>query len=272
MRKMAAALVAMGLWAGAAVADPVALAGHRAGYEITLGGVNADHRSNADAPIAASGLIAYEFRGSACEGYTSNFRQLTQLQRAEGGAVASDINAVSFEDARSLRFEISTQSGQDSQPGVSGSAARADDGDIGVDLVKPAKEKVDLGHDVLFPTQHIERIIETAEGGGRVLEARVFDGSDTGKKVYSTLAIIGVERKGASEDSAVAPKLAEMRRWPVTISYFDEVNKDAPPDYTMTFDLYENGVSGSLKLDYGSFALSARLKRLEWLPAGACAK
>jgi len=274
MRMFWTALAVGLLGASAASADAVALAGHRAGYEISLGGVNTDHRANADAPISASGLIAYEFRGSSCEGYTSNFRQLTELQRAEGGTVASDINAVSFEDAqaKSLRFEITTQSGEESQPGVSGSAERADDGAIGVDLVKPGKEKVALGQNVLFPTQHIEQIIATAHGGGRVLEARVFDGSDTGKKVYSTLAIIGLERKGASDDSQVAPKLADVPRWPVTISYFNEANRDAPPDYTMTFDLYENGVSGSLKLDYGGFALAAKLKKLDWLPESRCGK
>jgi hypothetical protein len=229
---------------------------------------------NADAPISASGLIAYEFRGSVCEGYASNFRQLTELERSEGGAVASDINAVSFEDgeAKSLRFEISTETGGAAQPSVSGSAAREADGKIDVDLVKPGKEKVDIGSDILFPTQHVERIIDTAKGGGRVLEARVFDGSDTGKKVYSTLTIIGLERKGESDDSRVAAKLADVRRWPVTISYFNEINKDSAPDYTMAFDLYENGVSGTLKLDYGSFSLTAKLKKLEWLPASDCAK
>ncbi len=56
------------------------------------------------------------------------------------------------------------------------------------------------------------------------------------------------------------------------ISYFDEAKTDAPPEYTLSFDLYENGVSGSLKLDYGAFALRARLRKLEILPSAACAK
>jgi hypothetical protein len=275
MRIGLAANVFLLLSGAAAFADaPAPLASHRAGYEISLGGPNASPSSEADAPIAASGLIAYEFRGSACEGYASNFRQLTELQRPEGGPVASDISAVSFEDAeaKSLRFEISTQSGGASQPSISGSAARAENGVIDVDLVKPDKEKVDLGRDVLFPTQHIERIISTAKAGGRVLEARVFDGSDTGKKVFSTLTIIGLEHKGPSDDSQVAARLADLPRWPVTVSYFNEANKDAAPDYTMSFDLYENGVSGSLKLDYGTFALTAKLKKLDWLPEQPCSR
>ena len=264
-----------GLAFGAApvfAADEATLASHRAGYEISLGGVTGGSTSEANAPVAASGLIAYEFRGSACEGYASNFRQLTELQRPEGEAVESDISAVSFEDggAKSLRFEISTHSGDAAQPPVSGSAARADNGTIDVDLVKPGKEKVDIGRDILFPTQHVERIIATAKQGGRVLEARVFDGSETGKKVYSTLSIIGLERKGASADSEVSGRLADVRRWPVTVSYFSEANKDSAPDYVMSFDLYEDGVSGSLKLDYGAFSLTAKLKKLDWLPGAPC--
>jgi hypothetical protein len=270
MRIRLLAGAALALCASPAFAEGATpLAPHRAGYEISLGGVNSSGGStDANAPVSAAGLIAYEFRGSACEGYASNFRQLTELQRAEGGEIASEINAVSFEDgdAKSLRFEISTQSGGAAQPSVSGSAAREDNGAIDVSLTKPGKEKVDLGRDILFPTQHIERIISTAKQGGRVLEARVFDGSDTGKKVYSTLTIIGMEKKGAGPDSAVAAKLANVRRWPVTVSYFNEANKDASPDYTMAFDLYENGVSGSLKLDYGTFVLTAKLKKLDWLP------
>ncbi len=269
------ACVALALCGGPAYADVATpLAAHRAGYEISLDSVNSEQPLDANAPIAASGLIAYEFRGSACEGYASNFRQLTELQRTEGGDVASEINAVSFEDgeAKSLRFEISTQSAGASQPSISGSAARGGDGAIDVSLIKPGKEKVDIGRDILFPTQHIERIIATAKAGGRVLEARVFDGSDTGKKVYSTLTIIGLERKGPSDDSKVAAKLADIPRWPVTVSYFNEAKKDAAPDYTMSFDLYENGVSGSLKLDYGSFALTAKLKKLQWLPDSPCSR
>jgi hypothetical protein len=275
MRILLAAGAALALSGASAFADGATpLASYRAGYEISLGDVDGSQSAGADAPIAASGLIAYEFRGSVCEGYASTFRQLTQLQRPETGPVDSDISAVSFEDAEAklLRFEISARAGGAAQPPVSGSAARADNGTIDVDLVKPGRERVDLGRGILFPTQHIERVIATAKQGGHVLEARVYDGSDTGKKVFSTLTIIGPERKGESADSAVAAKLADLPRWPVTVSYFNETGKDSAPDYTMSFDLYDNGVLGSLKLDYGAFALTAKLKKLDWLSEQPCAR
>ncbi len=48
-------------------------------------------------------------------------------------------------------------------------------------------------------------------------------------------------------------------------------NGDQTPAYTISFDLYENGVSRALKLDYGDFALRGELKSLDVSPAtGAC--
>ncbi|HXJ95109.1 MAG TPA: DUF1849 family protein, partial [Terriglobia bacterium] len=67
-------------------------------------------------------------------------------------------------------------------------------------------------------------------------------------------------------------ELEGARRWPVVVSYFNEASKDTTPEYTLSFQLFENGVSGSLKLDYGSFALNARLRKLEILPSSACKK
>jgi hypothetical protein len=61
--------------------------------------------------------------------------------------------------------------------------------------------------------------------------------------------------------------LANMTRWPVTISYFDRAAKDKDgeqtPVYAITFELYENGVSRALVLDYGDFVLTGEMTSLE---------
>jgi envelope integrity protein B len=266
--------LALAASAAAVRAEPAAsLAPHRAGYEITLiDDYGVPH--GGQVPVAAAGVIAYEFTGSRCDGYASNFRQYTQLQRSEGDPISSDIHAVTFEDgeAKRMRFQIdSTTAGGEPTP-IAGSAIRADGGDTTVALSKPSAATMDIGKDILFPTEHVERIIARAKDGGGPMEARVYDGSDTGKKVFQTLTVIGKEAATPSPDANDAPSLSKIRRWPVTVSYFDEKASDAPPEYVLSYDLYENGVSGSLKLDYGSFALSAKLKRLELLPIPTCAK
>ena len=247
------------------------LAAHRAAYDISLVNSSGPMPSSAQTPVSATGLIAYEFRGSACEGYTSNFRQLTEMERSEGDPVSMQVNAMSFEDGngKSMRFQIDSQGLQDTPP-VVGAATRGAGDDMRVVLTKPSPKTLDFGHNVLFPTQHIERLIEAAKHGGGAIQARVYDGSDTGAKIFATLSVIGKEATKPDDDTETASALSGVRRWPVVISYFDEAKTDAPPDYTLSFDLYENGVSGSLKLDYGAFALRARLRKLEILPSAAC--
>ena len=273
-RMGAAAAVGL-LVASAACAQAAAspLAAHRAAYDISLADPASPPSASVQTPIAASGLIAYEFRGSVCDGYTSSFRQMTEMQRSEGAPLSMDVNATSFEAANgaSMRFKIDTQGVQDVPP-VAGTATRGGDDDVKVELTAPAAKTIDFGRDVLFPTQHVEKLIEAARAGGGVMQARVYDGSDTGAKIYATMAVIGKAPSQPGEDATAVAGLKDVRRWPVVVSYFNEASKDSAPEYVLSYDLYENGVSGSLKLDYGTFALKARLRSLEILPTAACAK
>ncbi len=269
---LALALFGLAVLAIAAQAETLPFAAHRAAYKISIASSSSGSRQGSQTPVAAGGLIGYEFRGSACEGYVSNFRQVTQIQRAEGEPIATDIRSMTFEDgqAKTMRFEIDGVTGDKADPPLAGSASRGADGDTTVDLSKPAREKTNIGVEILFPTQHLMHIIAAAKDSQTSLHARVFDGSDTGKKVFDTLSVIGRESQGGIDAGSKARALAGVRHWPVSISYFDDAKKDAPPEYVMSFDLFENGVTGNLKLDYGVFALMAELTKLELLPTSPC--
>lgn len=260
--------------ASIARADALPFASHRAAYSVKLAPGSQASNGNEQGALSATGLIGYEFRGSECEGYVSNFRQVTQLERAEGGPLALETRSMVFEDgqAKTIKFQIDATNGDKADPPIAGSATRGANGETTVDLSKPTQEKANIGADILFPTQHLQHIVEAAKGGAGSLHARVFDGSDTGKKVFDTLTVVGKESVEAVPEAGGAEALAKVRRWPVTISYFDEAKKDAPPEYTMSFALFENGVTGNMKLDYGSFALQGDLTKLELLPTPACGK
>jgi hypothetical protein len=104
------------------------------------------------------------------------------------------------------------------------------------------------------------------------MEARVYDGAPDGRKVYDTLAVIGSPVKGADklEEAVQKPELSAMTRYPVTVSYFEAGTGERTPAYVLGFDLYENGISRALRLDYGSFALRGDLKSLELLKSTPC--
>ena len=57
--------------------------------------------------------------------------------------------------------------------------------------------------------------------------ARVYDGSGDGSKIFETTSIIGKPIATAvKEKPAQIDALKNMRRWPVTISYFEADKKD----------------------------------------------
>jgi Domain of unknown function (DUF1849). len=60
----------------------------------------------------------------------------------------------------------------------------------------------------------------------------------------------------------------------VTVSYFDKSKKtksgEQTPVYAITFELYENGISRALLLDYGDFVLTGEMTSLEIKDAKPC--
>ena len=83
----------------------------------------------------------------------------------------------------------------------------------------------------------------------------------------------------AKIDDATVGKdvLAGLARWPVTISYFDKSEKkgdgelsEQTPVYAISFEMYENGISRELRLDYGDFVIDGKMSSLEIKPVKAC--
>lgn len=252
-------------------ADATPLVSHRAGYELTL------LSSKGKSIVSATGLIGMEFTGSACEGYITSFRQLTQIGDEDGKSQTSDMRLRTFEtgDGKSLQFNSEKRVNSASAEITRGQAERANDGGLSVDIKLPKPTKIDVDGIAIFPTDHIIRLIGAAQKGDRLVEVRVYDGSDGGEKIYDTTALIGgkIAPTGrAVEEAADKAGLKDMARWPVSISYFEPGNGERTPVYVLSFDLFENGVSGALKLDFGEFALKGELKRLEILKEAECKK
>jgi hypothetical protein len=252
------------------VADEVTLASHRAVYDLKLA-----RAIGSKSPTAAHGRIAFDFARSACDGYVQNFRQLTELQPAEGPTRLSDMSSATYEDTEGMTFDFKVQTKVEdgATETVDGKATRSADGPLSVQLAKPKRSKFVLGSDVVFPTAHLKRILAAAKAGERLLEVKVFDGSESGEKVYHTTTVIGRPiGTSPAEPAARIPALESLRRWPVAIAYFEMGTTDSAPSYTLSFDLYENGVSRALKLDYGDFVLTGEMSSLEILAEPACDK
>jgi envelope integrity protein B len=251
----------------------IVLAPHRAVYDLKL------LRSRGKRSVeAVRGRILYDFSGSSCAGYALNFRQVSELDTGEGKVSLSDLRATTWEEGSAKRFRFSSENliNERSVDKVDGQAERNAD-HVAVKLAKPGDKSFDLDATMVFPTEHMRRIIQAARDGKTLLELPVYDGSETGEKVYSTLTVIGHEiapdEKVPTDAAAGQAALAGLKRWPVTISYFDRISKkdgEQTPVYSISFELYENGISRALSLDYDDFVVSGEMSQLEIKDPPAC--
>jgi len=182
----------------------------------------------------------------------------------------SDLRSTTWEEGGAKRFHFSSENyvNDRSVDTVEGNAERGGD-HVAVKLAKPADKSFDLDHAMVFPSEQMRLIIEAARAGKTILQMPVYDGSDNGEKVYSTMTLIGHEI-GPDEkvDDAAAGQaaLAGLKRWPVTISYFDRTDQkrgEQTPVYAISFELYENGISRALELDYDDFVVAGAMTQLD---------
>lgn len=287
------ACVLLALSSPVMAAEAVHLAPHRAVYDLSLSG-----SSGTRAVESARGRIVFDFTGDACKGFALQYRQVTVLESSESGTRTSDLRNTTFEsgDGRSFRFRTQSDLNGKAAAPVDGNAERGDKG-LDVTLKQPKRGEMAVPGEVLFPAAHMKRLIEAARAGQSTVAVKVFDGSDDGRKVYDTLAVIGPQRVAAKPEVSKpeapkpeapkpdAPKadalkpaaapveaplrdgaMAAMPHWPVTLSYFSPGEGERTPVYVLAFDLYENGVSGALRLDYGEFSLKGELSRIDLMP------
>jgi len=268
---IAAAALLGGPWTAAALTPAGELAAHRAVYELKLA-----KTSGKGGAVAARGRILYDFSGNMCDGYKLEFRQVSELDNGEGKITLSDLRSTTWEDGAAKAYQFVSQNYLNQQliDAVDGRAERRQSV-VAVTLSKPKDKKLDLEASIIFPTEHVRRILDAARDNKSILEIPIYDGSESGEKVYNTLTVIGrvIGSDRAPNDAARDQQaLVGMKRWPITVSYFERIGKGGEqlPVYAISFELYENGISRALMLDYNNFSISGELKTLEIKDSKAC--
>src|ERR1700740_1851311 len=106
---------------------------HQALYELNLLKSRGSNSIN-----SARGRILYSFSGSVCEGYTSEFRQGSEMSTGEDKVLLSDLRSTSWEDAagKTYRFKIDSRMNDTETSPVDGIAERTGD-QITVKLKQP---------------------------------------------------------------------------------------------------------------------------------------
>jgi hypothetical protein len=246
------------------------LAAHRAVYDLKL-----ERAEPASGVSEMTGRLVFEFLGDACSGYVVNMRWVNRMFEDDGTGAVSDLRSSTWEagDGDAFGFNTTHYIGSSLTETTSGKAQRAGSRGVAVALDAPVSKNMSFDGEVAFPTQHMRAVIAAARAGRRILQMRVYDGSEGGDKIYETTAVIGAAAKPARQEATArgAKRLEGLSTWPVTIAYFDADERgEARPVYQYSFKLYESGVSDSLLLDYGDVALEGRMRQIEILPEAEC--
>lgn len=245
---------------------------HRAVYDVVL-----EEVSDRSGIRGIQGRIVYEFTGSACDGFSTRYRFVTQVETGRKSFV-SDERTTTFEgpDGKSFNFVNQSYLNGQLERDVRGDAVTSDDATV-VTLKKPEELESELPP-ATFSTTHVARIIEAARKGERLLKTTLFDGSGDADDVTETLAVVGepiaVDERPKSEGAEVAEKLEGQEPWPATVSYFDDDVLDGggerTPVYEVSFKLYPSGVTRDLTMRFRDYTLRGAMQELEFLPVSDC--
>ena len=253
-------------------AHAAGLASHRAIYNLAISRLDSGSGYS-----SIEGKLAYELTGSACDGWAVTFRLANRYVQAEKGTQVLDTQLTTWESGDGLEMNLSQKqfvgNSLDSEERLNVKRPKPNTEAKG-EMTLPKPLQFTVSPDAVFPSTHMARLLNDAKNGLSRNVSLVFDGSDN-EKMYKAITFIGKMRPPGSfaPDSAnpEASPLKNMTSWPMTISYFPADDDQAEkPVYQASFNVYEDGVSTELVLDYGNYALKGTLAKLDMLKSDAC--
>lgn len=234
-------------------AETAELAGHRAGYKLSL----ETARGNV---IGAQGVMTYEVI-DACDAWAVHQRLALTITGRDGNDVnlASEYTTWESKDGRQLRFRMRQTTEDAVAVDIIGTAELEKPGGKGMaTYTQPLDTTQELPVGTLFPMAHTGAILEAARSGKRFIALPLFDGTSADGAQDSTVAITGWKPPAA----AARPALAQLPSTRVRIAFFAREGMNQQPEYEVGMRYWENGVADELSMDFGDYVLSGKLSEL----------
>ena len=247
----------------------VVLVPHRATYDMKLSVA----RSNSGI-VEVSGQMMIETVDS-CEGWEIKQRIKLTFLRNDGEEFETDSSFTSYEtkDGLELRFSVRNTHNAEVEEELRGQADLDGLGGKGrASFSLPEARDFELPAGTLFPTTHLARVIKLAREGEKSVSYKVFDGARL-DGAFNVNAVMGRPPRPVAGAPPMRGDLGLMRgqqAWGVRFAFFASDDLGAQPEYELALDLLANGIARAMLLDYGDFAVDARLIQLQALPRPKC--
>ncbi len=211
----------------------------------------------------------------SCDGWEIKQRIKLTFLRNDGEEFETDSSFTSYEskDGLELRFSVRNAQNDEVEEELRG---RADLDALGgkgrASFTLPEARSFDLPTGTLFPTTHLALILKHAREGDKSVSYKVFDGARL-DGAFQVNAVISKPPRPKVGTPAVKGDLGLLRNqpaWGVRFAFFANGDQGAQPEYELALDLLGNGIARSMLLDYGDFAVDARLVQIQAVPRPKC--
>lgn len=254
--------------AGSVMPAPVLavdLAAHEATYEMGLLTVRKDTQMS-----GVKGKTNFIIRKD-CDGWVSSENYVLEFDYQSGETMIMASHFSSWEElaGQLYSFEVHEGSTFEDEKQFNGYANLPPVADrpeaffsMQPDMAMPLPETV------YFPVAHTRKLLDEAEQGGKLFSAHIFFGAEPDRALKRTSSVIGSRQSVKNEDKLGT--LASQTYYPIQIAYFDPNSTEAVPEYEITFHMLPNGVVSYYEVDYGTFAIDAKLVDAKPLPQPNC--
>jgi hypothetical protein len=211
----------------------------------------------------------------SCDGWEIKQRIKLTFLRTDGEEFETDSNFTSYEskDGLELRFSVRNIQNDEIDEELRGQADLDGQGGKGrAAFSLPEQRAFELPAGTLFPTTHLVLIIRHARAGEKTVSYKVFDGARL-DGAFQVNAVIGRPPRPSPGTPPVRGDVGLMRNqqaWGVRFAFFAADDQGTQPEYELALDLLANGIARSMLLDYGEFAVDARLIQLQSIPRPKC--
>lgn len=251
--------------AGALPASAIELQPHRAVYSMMLAGPPA-----VGGPQAVRGVMLYQMN-DGCEAWKIDTKVLLRTVYGGEDEVENVRTMTTWEakDGLGFRYRMEeTHAGQEAEQ-IAGVAVLDAPGGAGVaEYTQPQSARVELPKGALFPTKHLEQLIQRSMAGPGSFSKVVFDGATTDEP-YDVSALIGAAPELAL-GAGVTTKMGLRPRWLAHFAYFQSSKKTETPDFELSVVYRDDGIVEDIRQDYGDHVIDARLQQVDLLPKAVC--
>ena len=163
-------------------------------------------------------------------------------------------------------FELNEKSEFNGENTYQGFAEKIND-KILVSIIKQSIKKISFKEKILFPVEHLRKVIEAAQKGETLFTSKVFFGNEDKNLVKIVSAFISKERKSKYQNIEY---LRDKMIWPIKLAFYTPDKKNINPDYEITLELDQLGVVHSYLVNYGDFEVRATLKNFKIIEKKKC--